>query len=232
MNLLLVAATAIEIKPFTERLVRAGRPGEQLTQYQFNAITIDVLITGAGMVPTAYFLGKQLTCRHYDLTINAGLAGTFHESLPLGTVVNVVEDQMSDLGAEDGDKFHSVFALGLTDPDSIPFREGKLINDFRESGIFAEIETLRNLPHVSSITSNTVHGNAASIARIQSISPADIESMEGAAFFYVCFCEKNPCLQIRAVSNLVEERDKTRWNTDLAITNLCDVLWAITMSHA
>jgi len=44
--------------------------------------------------------------------------------------------------------------------------------------------------------------------------------MEGAAFFYACFMERLPCLQIRAVSNYIEDRNKDRWNIPLAIGNL------------
>ena len=84
---------------------------------------------------------------------------------------------------------------------------------------------MSNLPTVKAITSNTVRGNAASIARIQNISRADIESMEGAAFFFACLSEKIPCLQVRSVSNMVEERDKSRWSLDLALKNLNRILF-------
>ena len=45
--------------------------------------------------------------------------------------------------------------------------------------------------------------------------------MEGAAFFYVCLCENIPFLQIRAISNYVEQRNEKNWNIPLAIKNLC-----------
>ncbi len=37
------------------------------------------------------------------------------------------------------------------------------------------------------------------------------ESMEGAALHYVCLMEKIPFLQIRSVSNITGERDKSKW---------------------
>jgi futalosine hydrolase len=49
---------------------------------------------------------------------------------------------------------------------------------------------------------------------------ADIETMEGAAFFYSCLQLKIPFLQIRAISNFVEPRDKSKWNIPLALENL------------
>jgi len=46
------------------------------------------------------------------------------------------------------------------------------------------------------------------------------ESMEGAAFFYACKQAGVPCLQIRAVSNYVEKRNRDAWQIGLAIKNL------------
>jgi futalosine hydrolase len=183
------------------------------------------------MVPTAYHLGKKLTLQRYDLCINAGIAGTFNKSISLGSVVNIVEDCVPELGAEDGVNILSVFELGLTDPDSQPYKDGRLINDSVDSIAFSTPEVIRNLPKGKAITSNTVHGNADSIARIRRISEADLESMEGAAFFFACFSEKVPCLQIRSISNFVEERNKSRWSLDLALKNLNSVLWEIIVLH-
>ena len=54
---------------------------------------------------------------------------------------------------------------------------------------------------------------------VKQFSP-DIESMEGAATFYVAKQENTPVIQIRSISNLVEKRNKMNWNTPLAIKNL------------
>ncbi|MCX6268027.1 MAG: futalosine hydrolase [Bacteroidetes bacterium] len=233
MRILLVAATIFEIRPFLDKLHFVGKQSDYLSLYQFKNNQIDVLIPGVGMVPTAFHLGRQLVVQRYELAINAGIAGTYYKYLPLGSVVNVVEDCVAELGAEDGENFLSVFELGLADPDTNPYRGGRLINDCIGSEIPGADEIIRELPNVKAITSNTVRGNVQSIARIQRIADADIESMEGAAFFYACFSEKTPCLQIRAVSNVVEERDKSRWNLDLALKNLNKTLFKIIASgHA
>ena len=44
--------------------------------------------------------------------------------------------------------------------------------------------------------------------------------MEGAAVFKVCNEFSVPCIQIRAISNNVEKRNKENWNMPLAIRNL------------
>ncbi len=230
MRILLVAATVFEIRPFLDKLTPAGIQNANLSRYQLHDHHIDVLIPGVGMVPTAYYTGLQLAKEHYDLAINAGIAGTYQKSLSLGSVVNVVEDCVPELGAENGEQFISVFELGLTDPDCPPYKGGKLVNDFQNDPMLNNNLTVGKLPKARAITSNTVHGNAESIAQIRKNENPDVESMEGAAFFFACFSEQLPCLQIRSISNFVEERDKSRWNLELALKNLNRMLYAILSS--
>jgi futalosine hydrolase len=45
----------------------------------------------------------------------------------------------------------------------------------------------------------------------------DIESMEGAAFHYVCLQEEIPFIQLRGISNLVGDRNKNRWQIPTAM---------------
>jgi len=223
MELLLVSATEFEIRPLLQRSSFVKAHEEGLLTYRLETLCFDVLVPGAGMVPTAYALGRRLALKRYDLAINAGIAGSFRESLPPGTVVNVVEDCVADLGAEEGTKLLSIFDLGLADPDRHPYRKGKLVTGFVPDD--ARIgDILGACPRVRGLTSNTVHGNAESIKRIRKLTDADIESMEGAAFFFACLSGHIPCLQIRSVSNMVEERDKSRWRRDLAVDNLNSVL--------
>ena len=70
------------------------------------------------------------------------------------------------------------------------------------------------------LPSPKVHRNEKSIELVTSNLHPDIESMEGAAFFYVCMMEKIPCVQLRAISNYVERRNKNNWNIPLSLKNL------------
>jgi futalosine hydrolase len=53
---------------------------------------------------------------------------------------------------------------------------------------------------------------------------ADVETMEGAALFYLAMMEQVPVLQIRAVSNRVGDRDPDHWNVPLAANRLAAVV--------
>ncbi len=51
-----------------------------------------------------------------------------------------------------------------------------------------------------------------------------MESMEGAAVFYAALRFNTPCVQIRAVSNFVEPRNRESWEIGKALTALGIVL--------
>jgi futalosine hydrolase len=72
-----------------------------------------------------------------------------------------------------------------------------------------------------------VHTTNKSIEKIRRHCNPETESMEGAAFFYACFSEDIPCVQLRAISNYVDQTDEDRWSIPLAIENLNKVVMQI-----
>ena len=48
--------------------------------------------------------------------------------------------------------------------------------------------------------------------------------MEGAALHYVCRSMSVPFMQVRAISNYIGERDKSKWKMKEAVDNLNDTL--------
>jgi futalosine hydrolase len=81
-----------------------------------------------------------------------------------------------------------------------------------------------SLPAVSAVSVNEISTSTEKINVFAEKYKADIESMEGAALHYVCAMQQIPFIQIRGISNLVGERDKTKWKIPesmLAATNAC-----------
>jgi futalosine hydrolase len=216
---LIVAATRFEIRPLADKFAYVQKEDDSLAHYQFRNDKVDILITGMGMTATAYYLGKQLPGSNYDVVLNAGICGSFSTDLTIGKVVNVTEECFCELGAENNDQFISLFDLGLMDPDEPPFRSGKLLNNSN-----LKSASLRKLERVRGITANTIHGHPESIRKIRDQFHPDVESMEGAAFFYACITSGVPFHQVRCISNFVEERDKSKWDIPLALANLNQVL--------
>jgi len=133
--------------------------------------------------------------------------------LPLN--VDVVEDRFADLGFEERESFVTLGEKEMLHEDEFPFADEIL----RYLGNF-EIKLLNNIPRVKAVTLNTFHYRSENIRKIKEKFQCDVESMEGAAFFYVCLMEKIPFLQIRAVTYYVELRKVENWNMPLSINNL------------
>ncbi len=211
MNILLITATEAEIAPLIKHIQQEWKCDEDGI-FNSDAANLTILQAGVGMVATTYALTKQLAKRKYDLVLQAGVGGSFNRNLKLGDVVCVQTEQIGDLGAEDNDKYLSMFDIGLVDKHEYPFSDGKLLNS-------NDIEDV-GLPRVSGVTVNTVTGSERSVATMAERCGADVESMEGAALHYVCLMEKVPFLQVRAISNYVEPRNRDAWEMGLAITKL------------
>ena len=201
MRILVVSATTAEIDSFASQLTsRAG---------------VDVLVTGVGMVATAARCAQALARERYDVALNLGVCGSFDRALSPGTVVHVVTDRIAELGAEDGERFLTIHDLQLLDHNEFPFRGGRLVNDAPPA-----TAALRALPAVDGITVNTVHGNDRSIDEVARRFQPQVESMEGAAFMYACLVQGVRFAQVRAVSNIVERRNRDAWTLKQAIDNL------------
>ena len=214
MKILLVAATQAECEPLLRLFEDTNRPaGLNLNNHE-----TEILITGVGMVATAFALGRHLSLNRYDLVINLGIAGSFDFNLSIGEVVMITKDIFAELGAENGDEFLSLNELGFGDISQSANPGNAEAEPLQSSRL--NLTALEELKRVKAITVNKVHGNEFTIAKTLSKYDAQVESMEGAAFFYACSQMQARCMQIRAISNYVERRNQEKWNIGLAIKNL------------
>lgn len=199
------------------RLAAFDKPGRTLTEnLSIAGHEIKRLVTGVGSVSTVWALKEWLyTNGSPDLIINTGIAGSFIDEIRPGDVVMPVTDCFADLGVETGEGFFTVFESGLADPERFPFSKGVL----RAENKFVAKASAFVRPACAA-TVNMASGTIATIEKIRTKFNPDIETMEGAAFFYICAREKVPFLAFRAISNRIEIRDRSRWNIPLALDNL------------
>jgi futalosine hydrolase len=119
------------------------------------------------------------------------------------------------MAIEAGNKYLTLAEAGLMNPDEFPFDKGFI----RADNKYVE-KTVKILQKVKAITVNTSSGTKTTIERLKSKYNPDIETMEGATFFYICAMEKIPFLAVRAISNKVEPRNIKAWDIPLALENL------------
>ncbi|MDR2581771.1 MAG: hypothetical protein LBC85_12380 [Fibromonadaceae bacterium] len=151
----------------------------------------DCLISGVGILPTALNLGKAFQSGNYKYAIQIGIAGAYRSSdLELTEVVEVESDCLIEFLPWEPNTFFA--------SENSPFKE--------------------NLKRVKGATvlccSNT---EEMGIARGEI---AQVETMEGAAFFAVCKEYGVQATQIRAISNYAVGQAKSEWKIAEALGSL------------
>lgn len=217
MKILVIAATEAEIA-LSIKHIEAGAAQYKEGVFDYLGHHVSFCITGVGMVATAYKLTQRLCANNYDIVIQAGIAGSFDRNIPLGEVVFVSSDRFGDLGVENGVDFQDVFTVGLIDEQEEPFDNGLLINPVSRDKYHLKLR------EVDALTVNTVTGSEETVTQKMSLYNCTLETMEGAALHYVCLLEKQEFIQLRAISNYVEKRNRAVWEIDKAINNLNDYL--------
>lgn len=181
---------------------------------------ISHLVTGVGSISTAWALNHWITLNGKpDLAINGGIAGSYKEELVQGDVVMPFCDCFADAGIEDGNNFLTLSEAGLISANEFPYKDGLLYADISYRNKMNGL-----LKPVRAITVNTATGSETTREKLLKKFNPDIETMEGATFFYICSRENIPFLALRAISNKVETRNKNNWNIALAINNLSEKL--------
>jgi futalosine hydrolase len=209
MKVLLLAAT-----PFETQLLRAqlGMLANTCTDYCADGgkpLEVSVLHTGIGMVNTAFQLGRYFALSQPDVALQMGIAGAFAKGPQIGEVVEVMEEIYPELGADSPDGFLRLAEMGFPH-----FVVGETCY---EDVLRQPRAALAGFQQCRSVTVNRVSGEQEAIASLVARWQPQVESMEGAAFFQACLLSGVPFRQLRAISNLVEPRNKANWQMSRAI---------------
>jgi futalosine hydrolase len=203
MNILVVAATSIEIKPFLQFI----KEKKQLPD-------IDILVTGIGLTASTYSLTKQFSLKKPRLVVQAGVAGCFDTSIQLGQVVIVKQEAIADQSVVELQKLKTLFDLKLVPQDQYPYKKGWLVNPH------TTILKAGNLKKVRGVSVNQISTSKQMIKFYKDTFNPVTESMEGAALHYTCLMENIPFIQLRSISNYIGERNKKKWNMQDSIIHL------------
>jgi futalosine hydrolase len=201
MQLLLCAATRNEIEPTIRHI-----ESQQLQN-------IDVVITGVGITAATYAITKAIYEKKPGLVLQAGVAGSLDPALTLGSTFLVEHETIGDLGVEENGAFKTISDLNLLDQNEFPWKDGKLSNNLLPWKHLA-------LRELTGITVNEISTNEERINYYRNNLGAELESLEGASLHYVALMENIPFLQLRALSNFVGERNKSKWMMQAAIADL------------
>lgn len=180
--------------------------------------------TGLGKVNAA--VNSAVLVREFspDFLINTGCAGAYAASgLSVGDIAAASSEIYGDEGVLIPSGWQSLEYMGY------PLVEAKGERYFNEIPLsppmagkaLAVAESLGIPLRVGRfVTVSTCSGTAARGAELSRRFGALCESMEGAAAAHVALVYGIDCLEIRGISNMVEDRDLSRWDIGGAVTNV------------
>ena len=207
MKVVIVTATEKELALLRQKINSSGIINRA-------DILVDFMISGVGILASCFSITELIFTQKPDLIIQAGIAGTFDPKVQLGSVFVVENEYIGDLGVEESGIFKDIFDLQLLQPNENPFFQNKLNNKAINKW------NVTSLPSVNAITVNEITTNPKRIGQVKEKYHPTLESMEGASLHYCCTKTATSFVQIRAVSNAVGERDKTKWALKEALNNL------------
>lgn len=204
VKVLICAATELEGALLRERL--AGRDD------------VALIVTGVGAVNAAHGVTVAIMQQRPDAIISCGIGGAYPSSgLHVGDVVSAEHEMYGDLGAQSPRGFLNMRALGF------PIVAGP-------TPLFDELplQVLPTSRRARFVTVSTCTGTDATAREIEARTRGGIENMEGAAIAHVAHLHGIPVGEVRAVSNIVTNRDAATWKireaAEAAQIAVCDWL--------
>ncbi|SDT86822.1 futalosine hydrolase [Desulfobacula phenolica] len=229
-DLLILCATQVEMSHFLTlwpgESKQVTRTGLTILSGKVHEKTYDLVLTGAGVFNAAHALTAYLEHASPVLILQTGIAGVFQQTgLNIGDVAIATQEHYIHTGVQtdafknaplpfDVLKDEPLSRQGIYpfDPDMVDQTHDRLCRVFSITGT----RIVKGLfITVSTITSSLNRAN-----QLYCTFSSVMEAMEGAACNHIAALYGIPIIEVRAASNFVGERDKEKWDIDLAAKQL------------
>lgn len=222
--IVIIAAVPQEVALLEKALEHSGRVtagGFAYVEGTLGTLRVVVCAGGVGKINAAATSAVMIDRYQPQLVINIGCAGAYLGSgLSIGNLVVASEEVLADEGVMVADgwkdlrfmKITSVKQGGLSCYNLLPLSRHASEKAMQLADYFGV-----SLVRGRSATVSTCCGTPTSGAELSGRWNALIENMEGAAVAQVCLRCGVDCLEIRGISNFVEERDLKKWDIPRAV---------------
>ncbi len=180
------------------------------------AQNIILSVGGMGKANAAHAATILLTRYHPRAFVIFGVGGAYPASgAAIGDLALATEEIAGDEGVLTSEGFRDTAYIGIP---LLKTAHGEIYNTYPAPESLLK-QTTRVLgggqghAHVGSfVTVSTCTGTIARARELEARYKGLCENMEGAAAAHVAVCHNVPWLEVRGISNIVEDRDLTKWN--------------------
>lgn len=220
----IIAAVPQEVELLEKALEHSARVktgGFEYVEGIIGSLRVVVCAGGVGKVNAAAAAAVMIERCQPQLVVNTGCAGAYSgRGLGVGNLVVASEEVLADDGVivADGWKdlrymnLPSVGQCGVSYYNVLPLSRYASEKAMELAG-FCGVSLMRGrFATVSTCSGTSLYG-----AELYGRWNALVETMEGAAVAQVCLRYGVDCLEIRGISNMVEERDLKKWDMRRAV---------------
>ncbi len=223
-SILIIAAMPLETHLLENALaqpVRLKTGGFEYLEGTLGNLRITICACGVGKINAAAAAAAMIERNRPKLVINTGCAGAYIGSgLSIGDLVVASDEVLADEGVilEEGWQDLRYMSLptlnlgGRTCFNTIPLSKHASEKAMQLADYFGVFLMRGRFATVSTCSGTRQRGEE--LSRHWNVIA---ENMEGAAVAQVCLRYGLDCLEIRGISNLVEERDLTKWEIGRAV---------------
>ncbi len=181
----------------------------------------ELVVCAGGVGKGAAAAATALLIDHFapNLVLVCGCAGAYPRGgLQIGDMAVATEEILGDDGVQTAAEFLNLADIGLPGAhrDGVNYYNRYPLDSAVRALFAPPLEQFARTEAVtcasgSFVTLSTCCGSVASTQQMYQRWNAVVENMEGAACAQICALNKVPMWQLRAISNMVEQRDTSRW---------------------
>lgn len=194
--------------------------------------SVYLALTGMGKVNAAIASTQMIERVKPTLIINTGCGGAYGSSgLAVGHLAIATAEVYGDEGVLTADGWHTLEIVGIP---AVERKGNRYSNEFplsmEQAARAFQLATSLGLPvkRGKFITVSTCSGTRTRGEELEARFNGICENMEGAAVAHTALLYDTPFLEVRGISNLVEDRDISRWDiprsVEMAQRFLCKCL--------
>ena len=205
----------------------------------FAGYSLLLIVTGIGCLNTAHALTLALERHQPGAVVQIGIGGAYVSSgLEVGDIALADEEYYGDMGVVTADGWKGMEYIGIPVLENRHDESAPIFNRLSlDLGFVSRAQKTLQKSDWDGPRPNIMSGHFITVQQCSGVQVigdalADrfngiCENMEGAAAAHICTLKDIPLLELRCISNLVIDRDLSKWNIPLAISRTQSALLSI-----